>query len=623
MTDELLPFYQRELHFFRKMGSQFAEAHPKIAARLRLGADGSQDPHVERLIEAFAFLNARTRLKLEDDFPELAEAVLNVLYPHYLAPIPSMSIVRFRLDPDVAADMTDGHLLPAESLLESDPLNGYPCRFKTCYPTRLWPFSVREAKFARHPYKLPQSPSSDEAHGILHLEMQTDSDDVPFRSLSMKQLRLYLAGEPEEAFPLFESIHNETLEVVIASDDWEHPAVLPSDAIEMVGFGRDEGMLPDNPRAFSGYRLLTEFFTLPEKFLFLQLNLDRVPPHLRESWGRTLHVFLLFREPSSTILKDAQRQLERTVDSTTFRLGCTPIINLFPLQAEPIRVTQRESEYRVVPDDRHPQALEIYSIEQVKASHPGGGTKEYQPFFSTRHHQEAATQTTFWQATREFSDQSATSIDRGTEMYLRFVDLNSSPATDTGATTIDVDTVCLNRDLPGQMPFGGGQPRLQLDGQPQVSEIECLKAPTNTWRPALRHGVVWRLASQLTLNHLVLVSDDNGADALREILSLYNFADSEAINRMINGVLRVDTQPQVARVGRGARSSFCRGTEVQIHLDEDRFTGQGAFLLAAVLERFLGLFASINSFTQLVLTSQQRDGVIRRWSPRAGEKTLL
>jgi type VI secretion system protein ImpG len=623
MTDELLPFYQRELHFFRKMGAQFAKAHPKIAARLRLGADGSQDPHVERLIEAFAFLNARTRLKLEDDFPELAEAVLNVLYPHYLAPIPSMSIVRFRLDPDVAGDMIDGHTLPAGSLIETDPVNGYPCRFRTCYPTQLWPFSVNDARFVRPPYKVPQSPASEETHGILHLELKSDSDDAPFGALSLKHLRLYLAGESEEVFPLFEFIHNETLEVVVVSDKWEQSAVLPADAIEMVGFGRDEGLLPDNPRAFSGYRLLTEFFTLPEKFLYLQLDLERIPRHLRDTWGTDLNVFLLFREPSSTILKDAQKQLERTVDAKTFRPGCTPVINLFPLQAEPIRVTHRETEYRVVPDDRHPQALEIYSIGKVTASHPGSTTTEYQPFFSTRHHQEASAQTTFWQATREVSDQSAASIDRGTEMYLRLVDLNSSPATDSDTTTINVDTVCLNRDLPGELPFGGGQPRLQLDGQPQVSEVECLTAPTNTWRPALRHGVIWRVASQLTLNHLVLVNDENGAEALREILRLYNFSDSEAINRMIDGVLRVDTQPQVARVGRGSRSSFCRGTEIKILLDEDRFTGQGAFLLAAVLERFLGLFASINSFTQLVLTTQQRDGVIRQWAPRAGEKTLL
>jgi len=623
MTDDLLPFYQRELHYFRRVGSQFAESHPKIAARLRLGADGSQDPHVERLIEAFAFLNARTRLKLDDDFPELAEAVLNVLYPHYLAPVPSMAVVRFDLDPDAAAEMADGHLLPSGSLLETDPLNGYPCRFRTCYPVHLWPFSVQNATFAQPPYRVPDSPHRDEMQGLLHLELKTDSDDVPFSALSMQHIRLFLAGEPEEVFPLFEFIHNEVMEIAVVSDNHDNPAILPPDAIEMVGFGRDEGLFPENPRTFSGYRLLTEFFTLPQKFLYLQLNLDRIPARIRQSWGRTLNLYLLFRDPSSQILKDAQKQLQRTIDAGTFRTGCTPVVNLFPLQAEPIRLSQRETEYRVVPDDRHPQALEIYSVENVSATYPGSRTVDYVPFYSLRHHQDAATQTTFWQTVREFSDQSATSIDRGTELYMRFVDLNFSPHIDTAATTVNVETLCLNRDLPGELPFGGGQPRMQLDGQPQISRIECLTPPTKTLRPALRHGVIWRLASQLSLNHLVLVSDENGAEALREILRLYNFSDSEAINRMIHGVVRVDTRPQVARVGRGSRSSFCRGTEVQIHLDEDRFTGQGAFLLAAVLERFLGLFASMNSFTQLVLTSEQRDGVIRRWTPRAGEKTLL
>lgn len=624
MTDELLPFYERELHFFRRMGAEFAQSHPKIAGRLRLGEDGAQDPHVERLIEAFAFLNARTRHKLDDDFPELAETVLNVLYPHYLAPIPSLAMVRFRLDPDAAADLVNGHLLPSGSLLETDPLAGYPCRFRTCYPVHLWPFSVSDATFTLPPYQIPTSPGADSAHRILHLKLKADSEeDAPFSAMSMDRVRLYLSGEPEEVFSLFELIHNEVTEISLVSTDWDRPAVLPPEAIEMVGMGRDEHLLPDNARAFSGYRLLTEFFALPQKFQYLQLNLDRVPELARRAWGGELNVFLLIREPASQTLKDQQLRLERTVDVRTFRTGCTPVVNLFPLQAEPIRQTQRETQYRVVPDDRHPQALEIYSIERVSTTNPNGETVDYESFFSGPHEETASAQTTFWQGVREFADQTAKSVDRGTEVYLRLIDLEYSPVSDTGDSTVNIETICLNRDLPGELPFGGGQPRLQLDGQPLIFEIECLTAPTKTWRPALRHGVIWRIASQLTLNHLILVSDENGAEALREILRLYNFGDSEAVSHMINGISRVDTCPKVARVGRGSRASFCRGTEIVITLDEDRFTGQGAFLLASVLERFFGLFASINSFTQLVLKSKQRDGVIRRWPPRAGEKTLL
>jgi type VI secretion system protein ImpG len=177
--------------------------------------------------------------------------------------------------------------------------------------------------------------------------------------------------------------------------------------------------------------------------------------------------------------------------------------------------------------------------------------------------------------------------------------------------------------LPHRLPFGGDQPRLQLsEGGAVVSRISCLTAPTRTYRTALKYGSLWRLISHLTLNHLSITDNEEGADALREILKLYDFADSDETRSMIEGILRVSSRRVVGRATGEGGVAFCRGLEVTLHFDPKRFTGSGLFLFACVLERFLGLYCSVNAFTKLVATVEGRKGELRRWPPRMGEKVL-
>jgi type VI secretion system protein ImpG len=188
---------------------------------------------------------------------------------------------------------------------------------------------------------------------------------------------------------------------------------------------------------------------------------------------------------------------------------------------------------------------------------------------------------------------------------------------------VDVETTCLNRDLPHRLPFGGGQPRLQIsEGAALVKNITCLTPPTRTLRPALKQGTLWRLISHLSLNHLSLVDNDDKANSLREILKLYDFVDSAETRKMIDGIMTIASRRVVGRVfGEGALA-FCRGVEVTIKFDEDRFSGSGLFLFASVLERFLALYCSVNSFSKLIATTKGREGELRRWPPRMGEKIL-
>lgn len=617
MTDELLPYYNRELAFIRSLGAEFAQAHPKIAARLRLGNEGSQDPHVERLVQAFAYLNARTRHKLDDDFPELTDALLGVLYPHYQSPVPSLAIAQFLLDRG-QAELTAGYNLPAGTSIDSEPVDGEAMRFRTSYDVKAWPFEVAAATFGGRPFAAPMTSRSAQAASVVRIELRTFADTVPFSTFAPDKLRFYLhPTEPQTAYALYEMLFNDTLEIALAKSPRDpEPTILPRSSLRPVGFDPDQGLIPYSARSFLGYRLLTEYFAFPEKFLFFDLT--GITAERLARFDDQLDIYFYLSRGSA--------DLERGVEADTFRLGCTPIVNLFEQRAEPIALTHTQTEYRVVADARRVRSVEVYSIDRVTATAPDGERMEYLPFFSFKHAVDRASQQTFWSVSRRPAVRQRDSVDRdpGTDLFLSLVDLGFTPSA-PAEWTLDIETTCSNRDLPRHLPFGGGRPYLDLpDGRGPVGEVRCVAPPTPLYQPALGRGAMWRIVSHLSLNHLSLAEATEGADALREILKLYDPANSADTQAKIQGLTGVRSRRVVGRAA-GVPGGFCRGVEVELQFDEEKFSGSGAYLFACVLDRFLGLYASINSFSRLVATSKQREaqGEPWRWPARAGEQVLL
>jgi type VI secretion system protein ImpG len=447
---------------------------------------------------------------------------------------------------------------------------------------------------------------------LLKLELRTISNTLRFGQLTLDKLRLFLKGQSQHVYTLYELMLNDAVELALATSPDDPQAIrLPVSALQPVGFARDEALLPYSARSQPAYRLLTEFFAFPEKFLFV--DLAGLAGRLTR-FGNRLEIYIG--------LKRSLRDLERNVSRDTFRLGCTPMVNLFERRAEPIQLTQRQPEYHVLPDARRPQAFEVYSIDRVTATSPGGEVEEYRPFYSFKHGSDERQTQVFWHAVRRPAEPYEGQVDDGTEVFLSLVDLAFSPAA-AADWTLDVVLTCVNRDLPPHLPFGGGQPRLQLTAGGPLKPVVCLTQPTATRRPALKRGALWRLISHLSLNHLSLEDVEDGAHALREILKLYDVADSPETRYMIDGVRSVRSRRVVGRAGGTISGGFCRGVEVTVGFDEDHFAGNGVFLFACLLERFLGLWSSINSFSKMIAVSKQREGELRRWSPRAGEKSLL
>ena len=621
MREELLHYYERELAYVRRMGAEFAQRYPKIAGRLQLEPTKCEDPHVERLIEAFAFLAARVHLKIDDEFPEVTESILNIVYPHYVRPIPSMSIAELRVDVEQGVPPT-GFRVPRGTLLYSRPVDGVPCKFRTCYDTTLWPFTVTGAQWVT-PDRLRPAVRLGDAIAALRIELRC-LPGVSFSQLDVRTLRLFLNGESNLAYPLYELLASKSRDLIIRETGVAKPKSLTIGAGSLVpaGFGADEGMLPYPGRSFQAYRLIQEYFAFPEKYLFFDLNgLDA----LRGSgFGNAIEIIV----PISAFERAEWRpMLEAGVNETTIRLGCTPIVNLFPQVSEPLLLTQRRHEYTLVPDAHRRLTTEIFSIDDVVAAVPDSGeTQRFEPLYSHRHSAEKTT--VFWSANRRFSGWRS---DVGTDVALSFVDL-SGRVVYPEFEVVTARLTCFNSDLPSRLPFGNEKGDFELDTGGPIRAIVALVKPTRTIQPPLGSPQVWRLVSQLSLNYLSLTdagavpNEDGvgrGAEALREVLRLHDFTGEPAVRRQIDGVLSVRSEPAFARIATEHGLSFARGRRVELELDEEQFTGAGAYLFASVLEHFFGLYASINSFSTLTARSRQRKGGIREWPARAGWKPLL
>jgi type VI secretion system protein ImpG len=303
------------------------------------------------------------------------------------------------------------------------------------------------------------------------------------------------------------------------------------------------------------------------------------------------------------------------VNANTFQLGCAPVVNLFERIAEPIRVTQTKTEHLVIPDQHRQLSTEVYSIDRVTSTATYlDEPRAYEPFYDLRHGTQEHVQRQYWCAHRRPSFRKN---DAGTEVYISLVDLDFRPALPPDEI-LTLRVTCTNRDEAARLKLVGDLGELQAEGVPLL-RTRCVRKPTASVRPPMRRGTQWRLISHLSLNHLSIV--DKGKDALQEILRLYDFTNDPAVRKQIAGITSVASRSSVSRVRSETGVTFCRGTDVEIEFDEAQYVGTGVFLLASVLERFLGLYSAVNSYSRM--TAKTKKGALKRWPPLAGEQILL
>jgi type VI secretion system protein ImpG len=624
MDARLLKHYNRELQHIREMGAEFAREFPKIAGRLGMEGTDVADPYVERLLEGFAFLAARVQLKIDSEFPRFTESLLDIVYPHYLSPLPAMAVVQF-MPVMSEAGLAEGYVLPRgtslRSALTGDDKTG--CEFRTGHNVTLWPLEVTEAKYFGSAGALAtiNVDRLTQVRAGLRLSLRT-TGGVAFDQLSLDRLVLYLRGTGQTGPRLHQQILGDGVSFIArpkgGRQAWQdyHPA----ESLQAVGFRADEALLPYSLRSFEGYRYLQEYFAFPERFLFVAL--DGLGSSIAKCSSTELELIILFDR------RDAE--LENVVDKENFALNCTPAVNLFPKRADRIHLSKAQHEHHIVPDRTRPMDFEVWSVDEVQGFGTGGEPEqEFLPLYAC-HDRTALGATAFYTLHREARRVSSRQRRRGarssyigSETFLSIVDPDNAPYR-SNLRQLGVNTTCTNRDLPLHMAVGRGQTDFTLDIGAPVESVRCIAGPTKP-RPSVAHGdTTWRLISHLSLNYLSLIDDDEaeGAHALRTLLNLYADENDAAVQRQIEGVRSIASRPVNGRIPTAGPITFGRGLEITVTCDENAFEGTGSFLLGLVLQEFFARYVSVNSFTSTVLRSTER-GEIMRWSPKLGRVQTL
>lgn len=613
--EELLPYYERELGFLRRYSREFSERYPKIAGRLLIAGEVCEDPHIERMIESFALLNARVAKRLDDDYPEFTEALFDVLYPHYLRPFPSCSIARFDFGGGTVQLTTAGEL-ERGTKLESRVVQNGTCIFRTVYPVTIAPVALVRASFAAILAAPDAVQAPPGATSSLSLTLEVSADQVALAHIGLGKLRVFIDGEPSFCAALRDALFMRAVAAwaqVGARGRW---IALPAIPLAPAGFAEDDALIPFAARSHPAYRLLTEYFCFPEKFNFFDIDVGAlcaaIPAGARSV---TLHLALAgLRADSNTA------RMLGGLSANNLLLGCTPVVNLFQQRGDPIQLTHTAASYPVLADGRRAFAYEVQAIDSVKLvrqTPQGEEVVEFGPFYSLRHGQSPEKNGHYWVMRR---DEAVAQSSPGFETRISIVDIDFDPAA-AETHTLSLELTCTNRDLPLSLAYGEAGGDLTLPGGSNIRSITFLRKPSPTYRFPRGRGAHWRLISHLSLNHLSL--SGGGLEAFREMLSLYDLPRSPISARQIGGIADIAHAAANAWLPGNPFPCLVRGVEVRLTIDEEAFVGSGVHAFARIVEQFLGLYVHANSFTQLVVLSKKNGEELLRCPPRSGDLNLV
>lgn len=623
MDSRLLDYYNRELGHLRELGGEFAKEFPKVARRLALDEFECIDPYVERLLEGLAFLAARVQLKIDAEFPRFAQNLIDIVYPHYLAPTPSMLVAQ--IDPQVnVGAMLNGVVVPRESELLTRVGAGEQrtrCKYRTGHDVTLWPLEVVDASYSAFTSDLDIGRSFGQARVAATIRIRLAMPEgTEVRALALDKLPVYL-GHSALGAQLQQLILAHGVGLVVRSEDGTPESItrLGRDAIRSFGYEDDQSLLPYTKRSFHGYRLLHEYFAFPSRFCFVEFA--DLASGLRRIKSRAVELIVLLNRADPTF--------EGRVSASHFALHCVPAVNIFRRRGAVIRLSDEESEYHVVPDRNRPLDIEVFHVTRVEGQ-PARDSKRirFLPLYAATDATAANSDGAYYVVNRlprglvaGQARRSARSRYVGSEAFLSLVD-GQHGAFRSSLREVKLDLLCTNRDLPLHLSLGHATGDFDLESDAPVNTIRCLGTHTAPRASAANGDLTWRLIRHLSLNYGSLAGgEQNSAEPLRELMRLYADLGEPALKTQIDGIQQVSTAPISRRVP-GLRYGAARGLEVTLVYDGQYFQGASAFLLGSVLARFFQRYVSLNSICETVLKTLDHREVMR-WPASVGTRPIL
>nr|WP_240943912.1 type VI secretion system baseplate subunit TssF [Janthinobacterium lividum] len=597
---------------FRQYTREFSSRYPKAAGRLLIAGETCEDPHVERLIQSVALLTARVAKRLDDAYPQFTHSLLETLYPHYLRPFPSCSIVR------IAADEAPGGSQLAQvvhiargTVLRSQPVQGVACKFTSAYDVTLAPLAISRLHFSPIIDAPPGMRLPAGASALLSIQFTSGSDQYHLDQTGFTSLRLFADGEPSVRAALLDALFLRGAGAYVALDDHSPWMAIDGSLLAPAGYADDDALIPISARSHPALRLLTEYFAFPEKFHFIDIAWSLLVPLLPKQCRQfTLHL------PLKGVRSDShEARLLSGVSRDNLLPGCTPVVNLFAKSGVPIRLTHTEPDYALVADATHAFAYDIHSIESVtvvRKDEAGERLSTFLPLYAslqgaqTEHGQ-------YWLARR---DEAVAAISPGHETRLSLIDPQFSPDS-AACATVSTQLLCSNRDLPTQLHYGLPGGDLLAEDVPDGIPARLLRKPT----PSMRFLVDthWRLIAHLSLNYSSLTQA--GLGEFQKILSLYDRPRSPTTQRLIQGIVTLEHGSTRAWMPTVPFPTLMPGVAIRLGIDEQAFVGSSIYIFAQVLQRYFGLNSQLNCFSQLTLLSQRSGEELIRCPERSADAT--
>ena len=621
MDKAFLDIYEDELAFLRDMGAEFATTHPKIAGRLRLGDNDVRDPYVERLLEGFAFLTARVRLRIQAQYPEFTQTLLSLLYPNFTAPVPSCGVFEFL--PRLSEGALSGGFTVARGAMIAGQVENEdtPCEFALARDVTLHPLAVESAEYLETPADLeawfPNRFASGAVEAAIRIRIRVTAGGG-LGALNLSELSLFVSGEKGRADHILSAVLGNADTAVVQAVDASSPArsrnpVTSLPPLLHQGFRDEEALLPISARTFSGHRLLQEAFILPEAFRFFEVG--GLSPAL-EGRGETVFDIVVG-------LEDAAPELADWLDAQSFRLNCVPAVNLFSRRADRIAFQPTRSEHLVVVDRTRPHAFEVYSVNSVegigKSPERGQFRQTFTPVFQTTANlRQTSPDNGYFNVRREarLATADAGNAYGGTDVHLRLARPGGGPV-DLDMNQLVTTTLCTNRGLAARL---SNKSVYRLRATAPIDGVRALVGPTKPRLPPAEGSAGWALINALSINHLSF-DPDSAANAvwLRRLLTLFTDGNDPVQKQIPNAFTGVGTRVVNRRLPGEGPISYGRGLEITVEADQARLRGTGPFVITSVLERYFQRAATINSFTQTVLVGA--DGKrIAKWPIRLGRR---
>jgi type VI secretion system protein ImpG len=576
-------YFENEMRYLHEAAKVFAEAFPDRARYLNVDSVEDRDPYVERLFEGFAFLAGRIHERLDDDIPEITQRLVGLLYPHFLKPMPSCTIVALQPREGLVQEPM---VLPRGTQVLSAPAGPERCvcTFATAHDVTLNPIRVAQAEVRYAP---------DETSSVrLTFEMHRGADPA---LAAADPLRLYLYADAPTAstMHLFLTRHVTRMEVRQPGHDQALRVRRGQEAVTPAGLGADESLLPPEPSTFSGLRLLQEYLLFRRRFWFVDVH---GIGGLSSDYGDQFTVEIFF---------DRSYPEDRRFSRDNVRLHCAPAVNLFEHDAEPIRFEHTQSEFRVRPSNRYPTSIATYDVQEVVGIEEESGKRHnYSPYYSLGAAPVAS------DSGRTFTTNRRIGVTGRPEVYLAL----NSPELGQGRPATEIMSVslrCTNATLPNEVLQERSITQLHPSAQ-QVAEPVNLDQPTLVRYPPLaeHRELLWSLLAHWSFSHQSVAS----RDAVTGLLALYDWANTEANKRRRKGIRNVSWQGKEQLI----RGAVRRGAEVTLEVDDGAFSGEGDLcLFGLVMSHFLSQYATINAFVHLVIVTVPT-GKRFSWAPDRG-----